>query len=123
MTPAWRSPERTDPGTETALVPYHVPHFFWQGLGKSSAISCSIGLFGAVELVRNRATREPMAPFNASSPEMDTLRKFLLDRGLFVYTHWNIVLILPPLIISEDQLREGFAILDEGLRQLDSIAR
>jgi taurine---2-oxoglutarate transaminase len=83
----------------------------------------SIGLFGAVELVRNRGTREPMAPFNASSPEMDTLRKFLLDRGLFVYTHWNIVLLLPPLIISEEQLREGFAILDEGLRQLDSIAR
>jgi taurine---2-oxoglutarate transaminase len=83
----------------------------------------SIGLFGAVELVRNRGTREPMAPFNASSPEMDTLRKFLLDRGLFVYTHWNIVLLLPPLIISEEQLRDGFAILDEGLRQLDSIAR
>jgi taurine---2-oxoglutarate transaminase len=83
----------------------------------------SIGLFGAVELVRNRATREPMAPFNASSQEMESLRKFLLDRGLFVYTHWNIVLILPPLIISEEQLREGFAILDEGLRQLDSIAQ
>ncbi|MBI2963755.1 MAG: hydantoinase B/oxoprolinase family protein, partial [Deltaproteobacteria bacterium] len=33
-------------GTETALIPYHVPYFFWQGLGKSSAISCSAGLFG-----------------------------------------------------------------------------
>ncbi|HET7011828.1 MAG TPA: aminotransferase class III-fold pyridoxal phosphate-dependent enzyme [Anaerolineales bacterium] len=79
----------------------------------------SIGLFGAIELVRNRATREPMAPFNASSKEMDTLRRHLLDRGLFLYTHWNILLLLPPLIISEDELREGFAILDEGLRLVD----
>jgi len=80
----------------------------------------SIGLFGAVELVRDRATREPMAPFNSSSPEMESLRRYLLDRGLFVYTHWNIVLVLPPLIISEAELQEGFSILDEGLRQIDT---
>ena len=83
----------------------------------------SIGLFGAVELVRDRSTREPLAPFNSTSPEMESLRRFLLDRGLFVYTHWNIVLVLPPLIISEDELREGFSILDEGLRQLETGAR
>jgi taurine--2-oxoglutarate transaminase len=82
----------------------------------------SIGLFGAVELVRDRATREPLAPFNSSSPEMDSLRRFLLDRGLFVYTHWNIVLVLPPLIISEAELQEGFSILDEGLRQIDAVS-
>ena len=83
----------------------------------------SIGLFGAVELVRDRSTREPLAPFNSTSPEMESLRRFLLDRGLFVYTHWNIVLLLPPLIISEEELREGFAILDEGLRVTDGSAR
>ncbi|HSB90235.1 MAG TPA: aminotransferase class III-fold pyridoxal phosphate-dependent enzyme, partial [Anaerolineales bacterium] len=58
----------------------------------------SIGLFGAVELVRDRATREPMAPFNATSPEMQSLRTFLLERGLFIHVHWNVVLLLPPLI-------------------------
>ncbi len=79
----------------------------------------SIGLFAAVELVRDRKTREPMAPFDGTSPEMIALRRFLLERGLYVYIHWNNVLIAPPLIISEDELAEGLAILDEGLRLTD----
>ncbi len=79
----------------------------------------SIGLFGAIELVRNRRTREPLAPYNGTSPEMTALRRFLLERGLFLYTHWNIVLIIPPLIITPEQLAEGFAILDEGLQITD----
>jgi len=80
----------------------------------------SIGLFGAIELVRNRRTREPMAPYNGSSPEMNALRQHLLERGLFLYTHWNIILIIPPLIITPEQLAEGFAILDEGLKITDA---
>lgn len=80
----------------------------------------SIGLFGIIELVRNRHTREAMAPFNSSSPEMDALRRFCLDRGLYLYTHWHTVLIIPPLIISEEQLAEGFEILDEGLEITDA---
>ena len=82
----------------------------------------SIGLFAAVELVRNRETREPMAPFNGASPEMTALRRFLLDRGLYVYTHWNTVLIVPPLIITEQELAEGIGILNEGLRITDQAA-
>lgn len=82
----------------------------------------SIGLFGAVELVRDRRTREPMAPFNGTSPEMTALKRFLLDRGLYVYVHWNVVLLVPPLILSEDELAEGLAILDEGLRLTDAAA-
>jgi taurine--2-oxoglutarate transaminase len=50
---------------------------------------------------------------------MIALRRFLLERGLYVYIHWNNVLIAPPLIISEDELAEGLAILDEGLRLTD----
>jgi taurine--2-oxoglutarate transaminase len=83
----------------------------------------SIGLFGAVELVRDRRTREPMAPFDGTSPEMIALRRFLLERGLYLYIHWNIVLIVPPLIITEEELAEGLAILDEGLRLTDAAAR
>jgi len=79
----------------------------------------SIGLFGVIELVRDRDTKEPMAPWNASSPEMNALRKFCLERGLFVYTHWHTVLIIPPLIISEEELAEGFDILDKGLAVTD----
>jgi taurine--2-oxoglutarate transaminase len=80
----------------------------------------SIGLFGAIELVRSRRTKEPLAPYNGSSPEMAAVRKSLLDQGLYVYTHWHTILIIPPLIIDEDQLAEGFAALDKALEIADA---
>jgi taurine--2-oxoglutarate transaminase len=83
----------------------------------------SIGLFGIIELVRNRKTKEPLAPWNSSSPEMVALRKTLLDGGLFIYTHWHTVLIIPPLIISEQQLAEGFTILDKALSVTDKLVQ
>ena len=83
----------------------------------------SIGLFGAVELVRSRKTREPLAPYNANSEEMLALRKFLLDNGLFLQTRWQTVLIIPPLMINAGQLDEGFAILDKGLEITDAAVR
>jgi len=79
----------------------------------------SIGLFGIIELVRNRKTKEPLSPWNSSSPEMAALRKTLLENGLFVYTHWHTVLVIPPLIITEAQLAEGFDILDHALSITD----
>jgi taurine---2-oxoglutarate transaminase len=75
----------------------------------------NIGLFGVLELVRNRATGEPMAPFNGSSPEMQALLRYLLDNGVYTLLHWNQVMTNPPLTITEDQLAEGFAILDKAL--------
>ena len=82
----------------------------------------SIGLFGILELVKDRMTKEPMAPWNSSSPEMTALRKYCLDHGLFLYTHWHTVLIVPPLIITENQLKEGFDILDKALEITDKAA-
>jgi taurine--2-oxoglutarate transaminase len=82
----------------------------------------SIGLFGAIELVRNRKTREPMAPFNTTSEEMKQLKARLLEKGLFLYTHWNILLIVPPLIISEAELNEGLSIIDQALEITDKAA-
>jgi len=79
----------------------------------------SIGLFGILELVKDRKTKEPMAPWNESSPEMNALKKYCLDNGLFLYTHWHTVLIIPPLIITEEQLKEGFDILDKALEITD----
>jgi taurine--2-oxoglutarate transaminase len=79
----------------------------------------SIGLFGIIELVKNRQTKEPLAPWNGISAEMTALRKYCLDHGLFLYTHWHTVLIIPPLIITEEQLREGFRVLDEALKTAD----
>jgi taurine--2-oxoglutarate transaminase len=75
----------------------------------------NIGLFGVLELVRDRATGEPMAPFNGSSPEMQALLRYLLDNGVYTILHWNQVMTNPPLTITEDQLAEGFAVLDKAL--------
>ena len=79
----------------------------------------SIGLFGILELVKDRKTKEPMAPFDGSSPQMTALRKYMLEHGVYLYTHWHTVLIIPPLIITEEQLEEGFAVLDEALKITD----
>ena len=75
----------------------------------------SIGLFGALELVRNRQTLEPLAPFNGTSPEMRAIGEALLDAGLFTFIRWNTVMTNPPLCITEDELDEGFEILDAAL--------
>jgi taurine--2-oxoglutarate transaminase len=79
----------------------------------------SIGLFGVVELVRNRRALEPMAPFNGTSPEMAALGKFFRQEGLFTFVRWNYFFTNPPLCITEAELREAFAIVDRGLVQID----
>jgi taurine--2-oxoglutarate transaminase len=79
----------------------------------------SIGLFGIIELVRNRRTLEPIAPFNGTSPEMAALGKFFREEGLFTFVRWNYFFTNPPLCITEDELREGIAIIDRGLAITD----
>jgi len=79
----------------------------------------NIGLFGIVELVRNAETREPMAPFNGSSPEMQALGKFFRQEGLYTLVRWNTFFTNPPLSITEEELREAFAIIDKGLEITD----
>jgi taurine--2-oxoglutarate transaminase len=80
----------------------------------------SIGLFGVFELVRSRDTMEPMAPFNGTSPEMTALDARLREDGLYTMLHWNQVFINPPLCITEEQLREGFAVIDRALDATDA---
>jgi taurine--2-oxoglutarate transaminase len=79
----------------------------------------SIGLFGIVELVRNRKTMEPMAPFNGASPEMQALGKHFRNEGLYTFVRWNTFFTNPPLCITEAELREAFAIIDKGLTETD----
>jgi len=83
----------------------------------------SIGLFSAIEVVRNRETREPMAPYNGTSPEMDQVKQFLLDNGVFTFIHWNVIMVNPPLIINEDQLLEGIRIIDQALTITDAAVK
>ena len=80
----------------------------------------SIGLFGVVELVRNSRTKEPMAPFNGTSPEMTALGRFFRQEGLFTFVRWNYFFTNPPLTITPDELREGFAIIDRALAAADA---
>jgi taurine--2-oxoglutarate transaminase len=82
----------------------------------------SIGLFGIVELVKNRETREPLAPFNGSSPAMAKLGRFFREHGLYTLVRWNSFYTNPPLVISEDDLRHGFDIIDAGLTAIADLA-
>ena len=79
----------------------------------------SIGLFGIVELVRSRKTRQPLAPFNGTSDEMAALGRFFREQGLYTFVRWNTFFTNPPLCINEQQLREAFAIIDRGLAITD----
>jgi len=83
----------------------------------------NIGLFGIVELVRSRETMEPMAPFNGSSEEMKAVGRHLDERGLFTMIRWNGIMTNPPLPITEEQLAEGFGIIDEALEIADRAVR
>ena len=80
----------------------------------------NIGLFGIVELIRNRQTREPLAAFNSSTPEMQALGKFFRQEGLYTFVRWNTFFTNPPLCINEAELREAFAIIDKGLETTDA---
>ena len=90
-----------------------------EGRHPSVGTTRSIGLFGVVELVRNRETREPMAPFNGTSPEMQALGKFFRQEGLYTFVRWNTFFTNPPLCITEAEMSEAFAIIDKGLEITD----
>ena len=81
-----------------------------------------LGCFWGLELVKSRATREPLVPFNgggeAAAP-VARLAKAALERGLYLMTHWNVIMVCPPLTITRDELDEGIAILDDVLSIAD----
>jgi taurine---2-oxoglutarate transaminase len=81
-----------------------------------------LGCFWGLELVRNRETREPLVPFNATgeaAKPVARLSKAALERGLYLMTHWNVVMVCPPLTITSEELAEGIAILDNALAIAD----
>lgn len=79
-----------------------------------------IGLFSAVELVKDKETREPIVPFGRD-PEgvMKKILGMLKQKGFMTFGHENMILIAPPLIITEDQIREEMAKMDEVLTVVD----
>jgi taurine---2-oxoglutarate transaminase len=84
-----------------------------------------LGCFFGLELVRDRETREPLVPFNATGESfapVAQLMKAALERGLYLMTHWNVVMVCPPLTVTREELDEGLAILDEALAVADEHA-
>ncbi|MDP2976879.1 MAG: aminotransferase class III-fold pyridoxal phosphate-dependent enzyme, partial [Anaerolineales bacterium] len=69
-----------------------------------------IGLFTALEIVKNRATKEPIDP-------LTDVQKVLRANGLFTFNFHNILFVVPPLCITEAQLDEGLAIIEQALAE------
>ena len=81
-----------------------------------------LGCFFGLELVKDRTTREPLVPFNAAGADakpIGAVSKRALDRGLYLMTHWNVVMCCPPLTITRDELAEGLDALDDALSVAD----
>lgn len=78
----------------------------------------AIGLFGMIDLQKNKQG-DPFAPASSSSPVMTSLGKFFRDQGLFTFVKHSNFTCIPPLCITEAELREGFAIVDKGLDLTD----
>jgi taurine---2-oxoglutarate transaminase len=84
-----------------------------------------LGCFWGLELVKNRETREPLVPFNATGEAfapVARVAKAALERGLYLMTHWNVIIVAPPLTITRDEIDEGIGILDEALSIADEYA-
>jgi taurine--2-oxoglutarate transaminase len=73
------------------------------------------GAFWAVELVSDRETREPLAPYGGSSPEVSAVVKGCQERGMLPFSNFNRIHVVPPLTTTDDEAREGLAILDAAL--------
>jgi taurine--2-oxoglutarate transaminase len=69
-----------------------------------------IGLFAGIEFVQDRQTKEPM--------DLLRFKRFLLDKGVYVFNFKNILFIVPPLIITQEELEWGLRLVDEGLSAL-----
>jgi taurine--2-oxoglutarate transaminase len=81
-----------------------------------------LGVFWAIELVRNQDTREPLVPFNATGADaapMGAVAAACKAAGLWPFTHFNRLHVVPPITISDDDVMTGLAIIDEALEVAD----
>ena len=80
------------------------------------------GLLGCIELVKNRKTKEPMAPFNAKPDEMILMNKVaarIRELGMYTFVRWSYIFIAPPLMITKQQIDEGLEIISDALSIAD----
>ncbi|GIW23940.1 aminotransferase class III-fold pyridoxal phosphate-dependent enzyme [Meiothermus sp.] len=78
-----------------------------------------IGLFSVLELVKDKATKEPLAPFNGTSPEMQKLAGYLKSKHIYAFSRFNMLWVCPPLVINREELKYGLDIIEEGLALVD----
>ena len=80
------------------------------------------GLLGCIELVKNRQTKEPMAPFNAKPEEMTVMNKVaakIRELGMYTFVRWGYIFVAPPLCVTKEQIDEGLAIISEAIKIAD----
>jgi taurine--2-oxoglutarate transaminase len=80
------------------------------------------GLLGCIELVKNRTTKEPMAPFNAKPDEMAIMNKVaakIRELGMYTFVRWSYIFVAPPLCVTKAQIDEGLAIISEAIKIAD----
>jgi len=80
------------------------------------------GLLGCLELVKDRQTKEPMAPFNAKPDEMAVMNKVaarIKDLGMYTFVRWNYIFVAPPLCINKEQIDEGLAMISDAVSIAD----
>ena len=78
-----------------------------------------LGVFWALDLVTDRATREPLAPYGGSSPAMTQLAGECKKRGLLPFVNFNRLHVVPPCTVTDAESKEGLAILDEVFAVVD----
>jgi len=77
------------------------------------------GTFWALDLVTDRASRAPLAPYGGSSPAMNELVGECKKLGLMPFTNFNRMHVVPPCNITEAEFNEGLAMLDKAFAQID----
>ncbi|WP_303311216.1 aminotransferase class III-fold pyridoxal phosphate-dependent enzyme [Hymenobacter sp. BT730] len=80
------------------------------------------GLLGCIELVKNRTTKEPMAPWNAAPHQMDVMNQVaakIRELGMYTFVRWNYIFIAPPLNITKEEVDEGLDIISQAIRIAD----
>lgn len=79
-----------------------------------------LGVFWALDLVTNRETREPLAPYGGTSQAMTDLVTECKKRGLMPFANFNRMHVVPPCVVTEAEAREGLEILDQAFSAIDS---
>jgi len=81
------------------------------------------GLLGCLDVLKNKATGELIAPYNAAGEDLKITNQIaakVRELGLYTFVRWGYIFIAPPLCVTKDQIDEGLAIIGEALKISDA---